>query len=252
MESKRVLAALIALIAATSGFMAMAANTPPEGLITREAVLRIIEAHAKADPTKQIVREDNLVSADLEYITINWENYLRMAGYHRRIYVSPTPVGDVSPYWVIGYGKVVWHYYPLGIYVVDAVTGELMLAYEDTGGPPMESDYSFSSSSEVNSWTPLTLRPGETKTLIITLTARPSYDASLPIHITATGIPDYLIVRQNTTTGTLTTNGKVSVEVQVSASMDAFDAPVENPHVGIEVTLLGSTGGRWLDVALRR
>ena len=252
MESKRLLATLIAVIIAASGFLIVAAYTPSEKPISRDAVIRIIEAHAKADPTKQIVREDNLVSAELEYMAIHWENYLRMAGYHRRIYVSSTPVGDVSPYWVISYGKPVWHYYPLGIYVVDAVTGELMLAYEDTGGPPMESDYSFSVSPAVDSGPPLTLRPGETKTLIITLTAQPSYDASLPIHVTATGIPDYLIVRQNTTTGMLTTNGRVSVEVQVSASPDAFDAPVENPHVGIEVTLLGSTGGRWLNVALRR
>ncbi len=252
MESKRLLATLIALITAASGFLTVTANTPPDRLISRDAAIKIIEAHAEVDPTKQIVNEGNLVSAELQYMAIHWENYLRMAGYHRRIYVSTTPVGDVSPYWLVNYGKVVWHYFPSGGYIVDARTGELMLAYEDTGGPPMGSDYSFSLSPEVNSWTPLTLRPGETKTLIITLTSQPTYEASLPIHITARGVPDYLIVRQNTTSGILTTNGRVTVEVRVSASAAAFDAWVENLYVEIDVTLLGSIGGRRLDVVLRR
>ncbi len=251
--SNQTLAALLALIISVSAFTAAAITTPPDKLITKDEAIRAIEASPKADPTRQIVSEDNLAGSELQYLAIRWESLLRGWGYHRRIYVSTTPVGDISPYWIISYGKPIFHYSPLGIYVVDARKGELMLAYEDTGGPPQEEDFSVTyvlpSPTQGEG---IAVRPGEARSFVVLVTAQPNYDASLPIRIEVKGVPNLILVTQNVTSAVLQTGGRVSVGCSVTAGKAAFNPSIENPSVEVDVTLLGGTHERWFSITAQR
>jgi hypothetical protein len=154
----------------------------------------------------------------------------------------------MAPYWFIVYqDNANWHYAPAGNYIVDARTGELMLVLEDTGGPPQEPDYSIS----LNQSTALAIRQGETKVIILTLTAQSTYDASLPVHIKATGVPDFIILKQNTTSAILRTGEAVSFEIRISINPMVFNSKTES-HVEIEISFLGSTTGKWIEVILQK
>jgi len=250
-DTKHILTTIIAITITLTGFLAVLMNIPIEATISRENAISVIKANAKVDPTKQIVKDEFLRSAELRYMAIHWENYLQLTGYHRRIYVSTTPVGDMAPYWIIDYQDTRdWHYAPAGSYIVDARTGELMLVLEDTGGPPQESDYSITFSPD-DSLTTLSIKPGETKVITVMLTAQPTYDASLPVHFEATGVPDFITVEQNATSAILRTGEAVSFEIRVSVSSRVYDSNME-PHIEIWATLSGSGIGRVITIILQK
>jgi len=163
-------AALVAFIITTSGFLVMVENAPTQSVnISKDQAIGIIKASSKVDPEKTIVKDEYLTSAELQYLNINWGSYLWSGGSHRRIYVSTTPVGgEFKPYWVLDYEQPLSHVSSSGTYVVDAETGELMLALEDSGGLPTL-DFSMTLTPQATQDNPLIVKRGESSSINLTL-----------------------------------------------------------------------------------
>jgi hypothetical protein len=93
---------LISFLLAFAGFMILSWNTPTEIRVSREDAITIVKTNVKVDPEENIVRNEWLRGAELQYMSIDWSNYPRAGGSHRRLYVSTTPVGVFTPFitWV--------------------------------------------------------------------------------------------------------------------------------------------------------
>jgi len=215
--------------------------------VSREDAITIVKTNVKVDPEKNIVKDEWLRSAELQCRSIDWSNYPRAIGHHRRIYVSTTPVGDIAPYWFIDYQSPgVLHDYTFGSYVVDAATGELMLALEGTGGPVYLSDFStsFTPAYADDQYFPVEIKEGQSREVIVRFTARPTFDASLPLFIRVTSVPRGFVAAQNATSGILRTGGAFAIKLVIESSADApgVNPPPSDsarPYLGIEIGLLG-------------
>lgn len=247
---------LISVLLATSAFLVVATSQPtPQTLVTAEQAINILKESGKTNP--MIINESSPESSELEYVSLNWTNYLRGIGSettHSRIYVSMTPVGEIKPYWFISYG--------LGRYVVDAQTGELMLSLERVGGDItlIGPEYKVSTQPNVYLWRPgmfpltpvnftdhaLAVKMGEYTPVILTITAEPYYNASLPVSIKVNNVPLDFYAGPNNATAILKTGGSVSFIVSVftpvSYTTDFLPPPPDpHPHFNVEISFLGQT-----------
>ncbi len=255
---------MISIILATSGFLAVSTTQPTSNVsVTAEQAVNILKASDRAD--RRIVCGSQPVKTDLDYIAINWANYLRNTGpeHHDRIYVSTSPVGEIKPYWIIEYetelSPLPGDYVGSGKYLIDAETGELMMSLESFGGGVTAKgpDYWMSTSQNIGIWYQsaltipmnftdhaLRVELGEFTPLILTLTAPPYYDASIPISLKVVSVsPDYL-VDQNVTSATLRTGGSVSFLLQIFTPVGYAHRPPPSslpPHFDVEVNFIGST-----------
>jgi hypothetical protein len=241
---------LISFLLAFAGFMIVSWNTPTEVKVTREDAITIVKTNVKVDPEKNIVKDEWLRSAELQYMSIDWSNPPQR-GSHRRLYVSTTPVGVFTPYWFIDYSSLGLesfgiHDYTYGSYVVDAITGELMLALEGSGGPWPGPDFLTSSTPAYahDPYFPVEIKQSQSREVIVRCTAQPSFDASLPMSIRVTSVPKGFVVTQNATSGILRTGGALTVKLVITSSANApainpppFDST--RPHVEIEIGLFG-------------
>jgi hypothetical protein len=113
--------------------------------ISGDQAIGVVKGSGKVDPKGDIVRDEALESIKLSLMKISWPEYLVGSGRHDRLYISSTPTGTVKPYWVVEYlTQRGMHDGSYGKYIVDAETGELMLAFEDYFGPPGPGDFSMS------------------------------------------------------------------------------------------------------------
>jgi hypothetical protein len=240
---------LISCLLAFAGFLILSWNAPTEVKVSKEDAITIVKINIKVDPEKNIVKDEWLRGAELQYMSIDWSNYPR-TGSHRRIYVSTTPVGVFTPYWFIDYQSPGFHNYTCGSYVVDAITGELMLALEGSGGPVYFWDFStsFTPAYADDPYFPVEIKEGQSREVIVMCVARPSFDASLPMSIRVTSAPKGFVVTQNATSGILRTGGALTVKLVITSSAYApginppsFDST--RPHVGIEIRLFGMMYG---------
>ena len=241
------LVALVFCLLAVSSYIIMSQNMPNDIKLTREQAIAIVKASPKADPNKNTVKDEWLQSAELQYIAINWANYLRMSGSHNRIYVSTSPVGDINPYWIIEYDAL-QRRGTEGSYIVDALTGELMLALESTGAGFLGQDFVTSSTLAYDDYSPIMIMPGQSREVTIRFTALPSYDASLPMSVTVTAVPKGFTVSQNATSGILRTGGSFAIRLiilSIEGALGTYPPPWDStpPHIEVELSLVGSVYG---------
>jgi hypothetical protein len=244
--SRTALTALISCLLAFTGFMILLQNVPADLILTREQAINVVKTSAKVDPEKTIIKDKSLQSVELRYMPINWVNYLRTSGSHSRIYVSTSQVGDIKPYWFIDYLSN----YTFGSYIVDATTGELMLAQEGSEGPAPGPDFSITTVPAYanDPYFPVVVKQGQASEVILLFAARPSYDASLSISIRVTAVPKGFTVTQNVTSGILRTGGTLVIKLVISSSVYApgtnpppFDSTP--PHLEIEEGPIGTIYG---------
>jgi hypothetical protein len=259
------LTVLISIILATTAFLTVAktqsaSQTQPAQSInvTEAQAIEILKESDKTDP--RIINgipggSASPASADLEYISLNWTNYLKTVNsdpltMHDRIYVSPRPVGEVRPYWLIDYETSLgFNYGGSGRYVVDAQTGELMLSLESTGGGVTAAGPDYLMSLHPNAWdpsTPIRVKPGESTSVVLRVIARPYYNASLPVSLNVTSVPMGFNVTANTTSTILKTGGSASFLLKIYAPISYpadFLSPQnasQIPHFDMEIGFLGT------------
>lgn len=225
--------------------------------ISGEQAINAIKESSKADPKKDIVRDDALESIELRLLAINWSEYLHGSGTHDHLYISSTPTGIVKPYWIVEYMTLLgMHNGNYGKYVVDAETGELMLALEDYFGPPGPGDFNMSFDPLIDFFEPFIIHKGETRTITIILTASPWYDASLPVTLEVTRVPKGISVTPSTMSDILRTNGTVIFKLDVSASPNAeslkYLPSLSGPDnwISIWFEFLSSGGGKSINVEI--
>jgi len=258
-KSTTTITVLISVLLATSAFLVVVTSQPkPQVLLTAEQAITILKESGK---TSNMITGGAPSSIQLEYISINWQNYLSRIDYHFRLYVSTTPVGEIKPYWIIDYDDTTIESLGAQVYrryVVDALTGEVMLSLEGGGGAvlslitgralsPGGNDYTFSLQPEAwNQSSPLRMRIGENTSITVTLTAESGYDASLPISVRVTDVPLGYSVNPNYLSQVLKTGGSVSFTLTVFTPVpyppDFWPPPTDpHPHFNIEVSFHGQT-----------
>ena len=264
-SSTTVITVLISIILATSAFVVvtMSQHTQPIK-ITLEQAISILKEGNKTD--RRIVYGSSPVKADLEYITIDWANYLRNTGseHHERIYVSETPVGEVKPYWVFDFETSFgFNYGGSGRYVVDAETGEVMLSLESTGGGVVTvgPDYLMSIQPSIYLWDPSTfsspenftdhalkVKLGEFTPIVLKFLPQSYYNASLPVSMKIVGVSKGFSASQNATSAILRTGGSASLLLEVftpvTYAVDSVSPPQlmsQVPHIDIEVSFIDTT-----------
>ena len=126
------MAALISIILATTAFYVAATTQPASNAkITEDQAHSIILSSNRV--YNRIVNGTSQ-STELRYVTLSWINHLKDTGKENasRIYVSKTPFIEERLYWVLSYNTT-WDSgwsRGSGTYIVDSLTGELMIALE--------------------------------------------------------------------------------------------------------------------------
>ncbi|MGD0802830.1 MAG: hypothetical protein ABSA11_02005 [Candidatus Bathyarchaeia archaeon] len=250
-NSNTTLTVLISIILATSAFLAVAISQPvPQIKVSEEQAISILREYDNTD--NRIVNGTiRTLSANLEYISLNWTTYLSNTGDepHSRIYISDTPVGEYKPYWFI-HIESVWDYGwsgGSGSYIVDAQSGEIVLSLERVGGgisvigpdyliflQPEAWDYNNPVEAKLGAFTPITL----------TLTAEPDYHASLPVSMKIANVPLGYCVGPSNSSAVLKTGGYVSFILEVFTPVaypaDFLPPPADpHPHFDVGISFLG-------------
>jgi hypothetical protein len=203
--------------------------------ISKEQAMKIVETSSKADPYMVGRSDEHLESAELQYISLNWDEYLRNAGNFNHLYISPTQVGEDKPYWIMDYGQPNVINLGSGRYIVDADTGELMAAMEQFHGfstifTPYFGVSSISNGSDPRN--PLVIKdPSDVAHVDIRIDAKSSYDASLPVSVTVVEVPVGYYVSQNVTSLVLRTGGSAAVRFNIGLAFYAM-----GPFIPLETT----------------
>jgi len=212
--------------------------------ISKEQALQIIKTSDKVDPRGDIVKDEALVYAEPRVILIDWAEQLRYTGDYERIYISPTPTAEPRLYWKIVYSSnCTFHGCYHGEYVVDAVTGELMLVLEDhpMAGPLPPIKFSIEPSE-------LVLRRGESVVVTVTVDGKPDYDVPIPVSLEFEQVPNGLSVSIEVGSGVWMTDLKTTFTFSVSASANA---PTGKTYLSVKIGAIGFEIGKSIDIEIK-
>lgn len=130
-----------------------------------------------------IHQNEALKKAEPLIIIPDWMMRLDHIGDYDHLYLTRNNVSKPRLYWLIEYvSNVGMHGGNTGRYLVDAETGELVLAVEDHPMPYLQ--------FKVTEPEKVTLIQGESTTFNVTVSAKPTFDAVLPVTLSADQNPD--------------------------------------------------------------
>ena len=218
---------------------------PPMNLnmsLSKEQALQIIKTSDKVDPRAEIVKDDALVYAEPRVMLIDWSEQLRYTGDYEHIYISPTPTNEPRLYWKIVYSSnCSRHGCYQGRYVVDAVTGELLLVLEDR---PMCGPLPIKITIEPGEFV---IRRGESATVTVTVNGKPNYDVPIPLSLEFEQVPKGLSVSMEPDSGAWTADLKATFIFTVSASTNA---PTGKTHLSVKIGAIGFGTGGGIDIEI--
>ena len=210
--------------------------------VSKDQALQIIGSSEKVDPRNEIVRDEELVYAEPRVMLIDWIQQLRYVGDYERIYIFPTPTNESRLYWIVEYSSGCgMHGCYNGRYVVDAATGELMLAIEDR---PMVGPLPFKFSIEPGE---LVLRRGESSEVVVKVNGRPNYDVPFPVSLEIEQVPTGISVSVKGDFESWKTDGEATFTLTISADPDA---PKGITHVSVDIGGIGFSTGGFIDIEI--
>lgn len=219
--------------------------TPPGDLylhVSKDQALQIIESSEKVDPRNEIVKDKALVYAEPRVMLIDWIQQLRYVGDYERIYISPIPTNESRLYWMVEYSSGCgMHGCYHGRYVVDAATGELMLAIEDR---PMVGPLPFNFSIEPSE---LVLRRGESSEVVVKVNGRPNYDVPFTVSLEIEQVPTGISVSVKGDFESWKTDREATFTLTISADPDA---PNGITHVSVDIGGIGFSTGCFIDIEI--
>lgn len=152
-------------------------NIGPQRLglnVSRDDAINILKNSSKTDLKGNIIKDEALKKAEPRIIIPDWMMQLGHIGDYDHLYLTRNNVSRPRLYWLIEYASnVEIHGGNTGRYLVDAETGELVLAVEDHPLP-----YLLFKVTEPEK---VTLIQGESTTFNVTVSALPTFDAVLPV-----------------------------------------------------------------------
>ena len=218
----------------------------PRGLnmsISKEQALQIIKTSDKVDPRGDIVKDEASVYAEPRVMLIDWLEQLKYTGDYERIYISPTPTAEPRLYWKIIYSSnCTFHGCYHGEYVVDAVTGELMMVLEDR---PMFGPLPIQFTIEPEE---LIVRRGESGAVTVTVDGEPNYDVPIPLSLEFEQVPEGLSASIEPDSGAWTTDFEAIFIFTVSASNNA---PTGKTHLLVKIGAIGFRTGKSIDIEIK-
>jgi len=162
-------------------------NIGPQSLslnVSRDDAINILKNSSKTDLKGNIIKDEALKKTEPRIIIPNWMMQLGHIGDYDHLYLTRNNVSKPRLYWLIEYAsnEEIHVGGNTGRYLVDAETGELVLAVEDHPLP-----YLLFKVTEPEK---VTLIQGESTTFNVTVSALPTFDAVLPVTISPDQNPD--------------------------------------------------------------
>ena len=183
--------------------------------LSGDQIIEILKESELADPSNRLIKDELLVSLDLGTLSPNLRDYIITLGSYDRLYVSPTRMRSAKLYWVAQFltGDVRRNF--AGNYILDALTGEIMLIRERGPIPgPSPLDVSFVPSNP-------NLRRGENTSVILTVDGRSNYDVPWPPSIEMNQIESGLTVLDLFKTDNWNTDRQIVFSFTVSVDPEA-------------------------------
>jgi len=210
--------------------------------ISKDQALQVIKTSDKVDPRAVIVKDEALVYAEPRVMLIDWSEQLSCTGDYERIYISPTSTNETRLYWKIVYSSnCISHGCYQGRYIVDAVTGELMLVLEDR---PMLGPLPFKFTIEPEE---LIVRRGESAEATVNVYGKPNYHVPIPPSLEFEQVPIGLSVSIEPDSDAWTDNLTASFTFTVSA---VNDAPTGKTHLAVKIRAIGFRTGKLIDIEI--
>lgn len=156
--------------------------------LSENQIIEILKESELADPSNRLVKDESLVSLELATLSSNLRDYVTTLGHYDRLYASQTRMKSSKLYWIAQFltGNVRRNF--AGHYILDALTGEIMLIHERGPIPgPIPLDVSFEPSDP-------SLRRGENTSVVLTLSGKPDFDVPWPPSLEMKEIESGLIV----------------------------------------------------------
>lgn len=161
---------VVAVIGVTLATRYVSIQLQKKSSLSRDQIIQILKESELADPSDRLVKDELLVSLELGTLSPNLRYYVLKLGHYDRLYVSPTRMRSSKIYWEAQFLTSEARLNYAGNYILDALTGEIMLIHERGPGPgPIPLKISFEPSNPY-------LRRGENTSVILTISGRPSYD----------------------------------------------------------------------------
>ena len=161
---------VVAVIGVTLATRYTSIKLQKKSSLSSDQIVQILKESELADPSDILVKDELLVSLKLGTLSPNLRDYVQKLGHYDRLYVSPTRLRSSKIYWEAQFLTSDAHRNSARNYILDALTGEIMLIRERGPIPgPMPLNISFEPSR-------LYLRRGENASVILTISGIPNYD----------------------------------------------------------------------------
>jgi hypothetical protein len=211
MDQKTATAVIVSLLFATSAFLFLAASAPmPKVKITETQAYAILEESTKVN--KSIIGLNSIKSIELRYTPLDWGKIIESR--HLKLYVTRTPVEDIETYYYIE-SRNTWAngwQSGEGTYIVDAQKGELLLVMENVAGGISIVGTDYFQRIEPGGWSsiedPTIITSNAETVFTIRLIAGADYDASLPIAVKVTDVPQLVDVSVSPSSDVLNTGSE--------------------------------------------
>ena len=206
---------VVAVIGVTLATRYVSIQLQKKSSLSRDQIIQILKESEIADPSDRLVKDELLVSLELGTLSPNLRYYVPKLGHYDRLYVSPTRMRSSKIYWEAQFLTSDAHRNYAGNYILDALTGEIMLIHERGPIPgPIPLKISF---EPINPY----LRRGENTSVTLTISGRPSYDVPWPPSVYMNTVESGLTVFGLNETNRWDTDRKIVFSFMVSIDAEA-------------------------------
>lgn len=184
----RVAVLVVAVIGVTLATRYVSIQLQKKSSLSRDQIIQILKESELADPSDRLVKDELLVSLELCTLSPNLRDYVQKLGHYDRLYVSPTRMRSSKIYWKAQFLTSDARHNFAGNYILDALTGEIMMIHERGPIPgPIPLNITFEPSNP-------NLKRGENTSVILTISGKPSYDVPWPPSVNVNTIESGLTV----------------------------------------------------------
>lgn len=225
---------VVAVIGVTLATRYFSIQLQKKSSLLREQIIQILEESELADPSDRLIKDELLVSLELGTLSPNLKYHVQKHGHYDRLYVSPTQMESSKIYWEAQFLTSDSYRNYAGNYILDALTGEIMLIHERGPIPgPIPLNISFEPSN-------LYLRRGENTSVTLTISGRPSYDVPWSPTVNMNTVESGLVVFGLNETNRWDTDRKIVFSFMVSNDAEAdtvmssirFDCELVGTRIG--------------------
>lgn len=225
---------IVAVIGVTLSTRYVSIQLQKKSSLSRDQIIQILKESELTDPSDRLVKDELLVSLELGTLSPNLQDYIQKIGHYDRLYVSPTRMRSSKIYWEAHFLTGNTRRNSAGKYILDALTGEIMLIHERGPIPgPIPMNVTFEPPSPY-------LRRGENTSVTLTISGRPSYDVPWPPSVDMKTVDSDLTIHDLSETDRWDTDRTIVFSFTVSMDTEAeavtssirFDCELVGTRIG--------------------